>query len=74
MAYAYLSFFLDDDAELARIREAYTAGTLATSQLKARCIEVLQGVVGRVQDARANVDDEVYAKFTTPVVRDVKFG
>lgn len=57
VAYQYLSFFLDDDEELARIGEDYRAGHLLTGQLKARCIQVLQDFVKDFQARKAKVTD-----------------
>lgn len=57
VAYQYLSFFLDDDEELARIGEDYRAGRLLTGQLKARCIQVLQDFVKDFQARKAKVTD-----------------
>ncbi|OJA07606.1 hypothetical protein AZE42_06268 [Rhizopogon vesiculosus] len=58
VAYQYLSFFLDDDEELAKIGEDYRAGHLLTGQLKARCIQMLQEFVRVFQERRAKVTDE----------------
>lgn len=57
VAYQYLSFFLDDDEELARIGEDYRAGRLLTGQLKARCIQMLQEFVKDFQARKAKVTD-----------------
>ncbi|KAI6094535.1 hypothetical protein EDD16DRAFT_1684478 [Pisolithus croceorrhizus] len=57
VAYQYLSFFLDDDEELARIGEDYRAGRLLTGQLKARCIQLLQDFVKDFQARKAKVTD-----------------
>ncbi|KAH9970367.1 hypothetical protein BGW80DRAFT_1461330 [Lactifluus volemus] len=62
VSYQYLSFFLEDDEELATIGEDYRAGRLLTGQLKARCIKMLQEFVGTFQERRKRVtDDEVKA-------------
>lgn len=57
VAYQYLSFFLDDDEELARIGEDYRTGRLLTGQLKARCIQMLQDFVKDFQARKAKVTD-----------------
>ncbi|KAJ2997729.1 tryptophan--tRNA ligase [Globomyces sp. JEL0801] len=49
VAFQYLTFFLDDDVELEEIRAAYTAGTMQTSAVKARCIAVIQELLAEVQ-------------------------
>lgn len=50
VSYQYLSFFLEDDAQLESIGVEYRAGRLLTGQLKAKCIEVLQKFVGDFQE------------------------
>lgn len=63
VAFQYLRFFLDDDEELADIKEKYESGVMMTSELKARCIEVVQELVGGVQQTRKGVTDEVVKQF-----------
>ncbi|KAG2752098.1 tryptophanyl-tRNA synthetase [Suillus brevipes Sb2] len=58
VAYQYLSFFLDDDEELAKIGEDYRTGRLLTGQLKARCIQMLQEFVKVFQARKAKITDE----------------
>ncbi|KAK8207897.1 tryptophan--tRNA ligase [Zalaria obscura] len=66
VAYTYLTYFLDDDEELAQIEANYRKGTLSTGELKKRCIEELQKFVGAFQERRAKVTDEVLRQFMTP--------
>ncbi|KAM0754080.1 Tryptophanyl-tRNA synthetase [Meredithblackwellia eburnea MCA 4105] len=63
VAFQYLTFFLEDDDELAQIDKEYRAGTLSTGQLKAKCISVLQEFVKGFQDRKAAVTDEVLNHF-----------
>lgn len=58
VAYQYLSFFLDDDEELAKMGEDYRTGRLLTGQLKARCIQMLQEFVKVFQERKAKITDE----------------
>ncbi|KAJ3762610.1 tryptophanyl-tRNA synthetase [Lentinula raphanica] len=58
VAYQYLTFFLEDDEELAKMGEDYRAGRLLTGQLKAKCIQLLQQFVAEFQERRAKVTDE----------------
>ncbi|KAJ3919110.1 hypothetical protein F5877DRAFT_90281 [Lentinula edodes] len=58
VAYQYLTFFLEDDEELANLGEEYRAGRLLTGQLKAKCIQLLQQFVSDFQERRAKVTDE----------------
>lgn len=63
VAYAYLSYFLEDDAELATLEQQYRSGELLTGELKKRCIEELQKFVADFQKRRAEVTDEVVESF-----------
>ncbi|KZP23569.1 tryptophanyl-tRNA synthetase [Athelia psychrophila] len=58
VAYQYLTFFLEDDAELKTLGEEYRAGTLLTGQLKAKCIGLLQEFVKSFQERKAKVTEE----------------
>ncbi|KDQ33943.1 hypothetical protein PLEOSDRAFT_1099891 [Pleurotus ostreatus PC15] len=66
VAYQYLTFFLDDDDELAKIGEEYRAGRMLTGQLKAKCISVLQAFVKDFQERKAKVTDEEIKRFMDP--------
>ncbi|RUP51567.1 hypothetical protein BC936DRAFT_147326 [Jimgerdemannia flammicorona] len=59
VSYQYLSFFLEDDDELAKLYNDYKAGTLATGELKKRCIEVLTEFVSAFQKRKADITDEL---------------
>ncbi|KAH8553483.1 hypothetical protein BGW37DRAFT_465600 [Umbelopsis sp. PMI_123] len=63
VSYQYLSFFLDDDEELKRIYDAYKSGDMLTGELKKRCIEELQKIVGDFQARKAKVTEEVIDYF-----------
>lgn len=63
VAYQYLTFFLEDDEELQKINDDYRAGTLSTSELKQRCIQVLQNFVEDFQKRRAAITQEDIDKF-----------
>jgi len=65
VAYTYLSYFLEDDDELAEIEKSYRAGTLSTGELKKKCIAVLQAFVGTFQERRATVTDQIMREFMT---------
>ncbi len=66
VAFQYLTFFLDDDAELERVRAAYRAGELLTGELKQRCIAELQAYVRAFQERKARVTPDVVREFMTP--------
>ena len=63
VAYQYLTFFLEDDAELERIKVAYTKGDILTGELKQRCIQELQIYVNAFQERRAKVTAELVQEF-----------
>ncbi|KID91120.1 tryptophanyl-tRNA synthetase [Metarhizium guizhouense ARSEF 977] len=63
VAYQYLTFFLEDDDELKRIKDEYNSGKLLTGELKAICIEHLQKYVGTFQERRSKVSDAVVDEF-----------
>ncbi|KAF4630149.1 hypothetical protein G7Y89_g7996 [Cudoniella acicularis] len=63
VSYQYLTFFLEDDEELERIRVAYTTGKMLTGELKAKCIAELQVYVKGFQERRAAVTDELVEDF-----------
>ncbi|TDL27643.1 tryptophanyl-tRNA synthetase [Rickenella mellea] len=63
VSYQYLSFFLEDDEELASIREEYKAGRLLTGQLKAKCIKLLQDFVKGFQERRAKITPQEVEAF-----------
>ncbi|KAI3485088.1 hypothetical protein L1887_51762 [Cichorium endivia] len=63
VAYQYLTFFLDDDAEIERIATDYRSGAMLTGELKQKCIAVLQKVVSNFQQKKAAVSDELVREF-----------
>ncbi|KAK7205410.1 tryptophanyl-tRNA synthetase [Myxozyma melibiosi] len=63
VSFQYLSFFLEDDAELEKVREDYKSGKLLTGELKVMCIKVLQEYVTEFQQRRAAVTKEVVEEF-----------
>ena len=57
MSVEYLEFFLEDDDQLADIKEKYAKGELLTGEVKKILIEVLQKFVKEFQEARAKITD-----------------
>lgn len=51
--FQYLSFFLDDDARLEEIGNAYGSGTMTTREIKGILVDLLQKFVAAHQEARA---------------------
>lgn len=69
--YAYLSFFLDDAAQLERVREDYSSGRMLTKEIKELLVRVLTEKVLAHQTARSLVTDDVVDAFMTP--RELKW-
>lgn len=55
VAFQYLTYFLEDDDELERIRKAYRSGEMLTGELKGICIALLQDYCQGFQERRATV-------------------
>ncbi|TKA30663.1 hypothetical protein B0A50_02383 [Salinomyces thailandicus] len=66
VAYTYLSYFLEDDAELESLGAKYKSGEMLTGEMKSRCIAELQKFVGGFQERRAQVTDEVMREYMRP--------
>ncbi|GAA5840453.1 hypothetical protein JCM9279_007330 [Rhodotorula babjevae] len=63
VSFQYLTFFLDDDAEVEQIRQDYRSGKLLTGELKQKTISLLQEFVKAFQDRRAKIDDALVKSF-----------
>ena len=50
--YQYLEYFLDDDDELMRIREDYSAGRMLTGEVKQILIKEIQKLISEFQAYR----------------------
>ncbi|KAF1374779.1 hypothetical protein PFLUV_G00232630 [Perca fluviatilis] len=66
VAFMYLTFFLEDDEQLEKIRQDYTSGALLTGELKKILIETLQPMIAEHQERRKQVTDETVKQFMTP--------
>ena len=64
--YQYLTFFLEDDDELERIRAAYERGEMESGEIKKICTNELQAYVAAFQQRRKAVTDEVRDEFLRP--------
>lgn len=73
VAYQYISFFLEDDEELARIYKEYKSGQMLTGEVKQICAKVIGDFATGFQESRAKVTDEVVAQFME-VNREFKWG
>ncbi|KAI9887160.1 MAG: tryptophan--tRNA ligase [Watsoniomyces obsoletus] len=72
VAFQYLTFFLEDDAELERIKTSYRKGEMLTGELKQRCIQELQTYVKAFQERKANVTPEMVKEFMSE--RQLEWG
>nr|WCZ58732.1 tryptophan-tRNA ligase [Seculamonas ecuadoriensis] len=63
VSFQYLTFFLEDDAELERIREEYSSGRMLSGQLKNILIDKLHQIMSDHQERRKSVTDEVLHHF-----------
>lgn len=59
----YLEFFLEDDEQLADIKEKYSSGKMLTCEVKEILVEVLNKFVKEFQEARAKITDDDVANF-----------
>ena len=71
VAYQYLTFFLEDDDKLEKIRKDYTSGELLTGHLKKELIDVLTPIIEEHQKRRKTITDDIALEFMTP--RDLEW-
>ncbi|KAI4158371.1 MAG: hypothetical protein LQ342_007501 [Letrouitia transgressa] len=64
--FQYLTFFLEDDNELERIRDSYERGEMQSGDMKAACTRELQTYVGAFKERRKAVTEEVRKEFMRP--------
>jgi tryptophanyl-tRNA synthetase len=72
ISYQYLTFFMEDDERLEKIRQDYSSGELLTGHLKKELITVLQKVASEHQERKKTVTDEVVRQYMTP--RKLKYN
>ena len=72
VAFQYLTFFMEDDVELERIRQSYEKGEMLTGELKKICIKHLQDYVAGFQERRKKVTEEKRKEFMS--VRGLTWG
>jgi tryptophanyl-tRNA synthetase len=68
VSYQWLTFFLEDDEELERIKKEYSSGSgefWSTGKVKQRLIEVCQELVAAHQERRTKITDEEIRKWMT---------
>jgi len=64
--FQYLTYFLDDDAEIERLRAAYKSGEMLTGEMKQYCIRIMQEYVEDFQTKRKQVTPDVLKEYMTP--------
>lgn len=64
--FQYLTFFLEDDDELERIRVAYEKGEIESGDMKSMCTRELQAYVAGFRERRALVTPVTRVEFMTP--------
>lgn len=64
--FQYLTYFLDDDAEIERLRTAYKSGEMLTGEMKQYCIKVMQDYVEDFQTKRKQVTPQILKEYMTP--------
>ncbi|XP_063804717.1 tryptophan--tRNA ligase, cytoplasmic [Pseudophryne corroboree] len=62
----YLTFFLEDDEKLEKIKQDYASGALLTGELKKTLIETLQPMIAAHQERRKHVTEEMVKQMMTP--------
>ncbi|XP_060789504.1 tryptophan--tRNA ligase, cytoplasmic [Neoarius graeffei] len=73
VSFMYLTFFLEDDEQLEKIRQDYISGALLTGELKKCLIETLQPMIAAHQERRKQVTDDIVEQFMTPRKLDFNF-
>lgn len=88
VSYQYLTFFLEDDEALAKIKKVskmgnllyfdfckqdYESGELLTGFLKKELIGILQKIVKDIQDRKAKITDEMVQEYMKPRPLNFKF-
>lgn len=63
IAYQYLRYFLEDDAELERLKTGYEKGEILSGEMKKVCIQTVQEFLKEYQNRREKITDEDVRKF-----------
>ena len=64
--FQYLTFFLEDDEELERIRVAYEKGEMESGEMKMACTKEIQVYVSEFRERRAQVTEALRDEYTRP--------
>lgn len=68
--YIYLCHFLENDKELENIAEAYSKGSMLTSEIKKILISLLVKIIGLHKELRNKITPDLYKKFFTMIVQE----
>lgn len=66
ISYQYLTYFLEDDNTLNKIREQYSTGQLLSGELKKILIDVLYQKIQKHQENRSRITHELIKEFMNP--------
>lgn len=66
VSFQLLTFFLEDDDELEKIRVAYSSGEMLSGEIKKRAVDVLQPIVAEHQENRKKITEDILQLFMTP--------
>lgn len=69
--YQYLEYFLDDDDELMRIRDDYSAGRMLTGEVKQILIREVQKLIAEFQERRNKLTEEDVDEFFSIRMLDI---
>eukprot|EP00920_Eleutheroschizon_duboscqi_P037823 GHVT01090569.1.p1 GENE.GHVT01090569.1~~GHVT01090569.1.p1 ORF type:complete len:448 (+),score=104.78 GHVT01090569.1:742-2085(+) len=72
VAYQYLTFLMEDDEKLKEIGESYKSGKLLSGEVKKILIDLLIELTQEHQRRRAEVTDEMVARFMNPDRMELK--
>ncbi|KAJ2083276.1 tryptophan--tRNA ligase [Coemansia sp. RSA 988] len=64
--YQYLTYFIEDDQELVALAEGYRRGEISSGEMKARCIQELQHIIGGFQERAKGVTDQMAKDLCDP--------
>lgn len=64
--FQYLTFFLEDDNELERVRVAYENGEIESGEMKMLCTKTVQAYVAEFRERKAKVTEAIREEFMRP--------
>lgn len=66
MPFQFMTFFLEDDDELERIKQAYETGAMQSGEMKMAATKELQNYVRTFRESRSKVTPEIREEFMRP--------